>query len=241
MHALRRLGHQVVPFDTIPYRAKNRIAISVQYHLKPRFMLQRLNDDICRSAQHNGKFDCVWIDKGVWIFADTLQFLRSHAGILLHYTPDPALRFHNSPHFNASIPLYDHLVTTKDFEMDLYRHAGAKNLIYVSQSYCPIRYRDPQPSSRFGADVGFIGRCEAHYLASVNQLAGFDKVAVFGSQWMKVRNRRRLASSISVHDGVWRGDYVTALASFKLGLGLLSKIFPEQHTTRTFETRNPNE
>jgi spore maturation protein CgeB len=36
-------------------------------------------------------------------------------------------------------------------------------------------------------------------------------------------------------DGLWGDDYVHALASFKIGLGLLSKAIPEQHTTRTFE------
>jgi spore maturation protein CgeB len=36
-------------------------------------------------------------------------------------------------------------------------------------------------------------------------------------------------------DGLWGDDYVDALASFRIGLGLLSKYIPEQHTTRTFE------
>ena len=45
----------------------------------------------------------------------------------------------------------------------------------------------------------------------------------------------RVPGSVVKGDGLWRADYVNALASFRIGLGLLSKYIPEQHTTRTFE------
>jgi spore maturation protein CgeB len=36
-------------------------------------------------------------------------------------------------------------------------------------------------------------------------------------------------------DGVWEGDYARVINAAKIGLGLLSKRYPETTTTRTFE------
>ena len=119
--------------------------------------------------------------------------------------------------------------------MALYSEKGAKNVIHVPQSYCPIRYKNPKPTSRFSADIGFIGRCEPHYLNQINGVSGVEKVAIFGDQWLKPKNRRHVDPTFSVNGSVWKDDYVSALASFKISLGLLSKNYPEQHTTRTFE------
>jgi spore maturation protein CgeB len=235
LRSLERLGHQVIPFSVPPYQSKIRVISSIQCRLHPRFLLQRLNDDIRSFVKQNGSFDCAWIDKGVWIFPETVTFLKSTCHLLVHYTPDPGIMFFRSRHFIESIPLYDHVVTTKDFELKLYADAGAKNVIHVPQSYCPVRYRDPAPSSRYSADIGFIGRCEPHYVNQINGLGALENVAIFGDQWIKPRNRKKLNIGYSAHASLWKEDYVTALASFKVSLGLLSKNYPEQHTTRTFE------
>jgi len=235
MRALLRNGHVLVPFNVPPYQSRIRVISSIQCRHHPRFLLQRLNNDIRKFVEQNPGFDCAWVDKGVWIFKETVELLRDQCGIVVHYTPDPQLLFHRSHHFIQSIPVYDHVITTKDFELPLYAEAGAANIIHVAQSYCPIRYRNPTPSTKFFAEIGFIGRCERHYIKQINALSGIDKVAVCGDQWVKPKNRRQVNSGFVVTPSVWKEDYITALASFKIGLGLLSKLIPEQHTTRTFE------
>lgn len=235
MHSLERIGHTVTPFNVPPYESKHRIISSIQCRLHPRILLQRLNKDICHFVENSKPFDCAWVDKGVWIFPDTVEFLKKKCGRAVHYTPDPQILYFRSHQFIKSIPIYDHIVTTKDFELGLYEENGAKNVIHVPQSYCPVRYKDPQPSARFSADVGFIGRCEPYYLQQINEMAGVDKVVIFGDQWKKSANRKRVAPTLTVNGSVWKKEYISALASFKIGLGLLSKNYPEQHTTRTFE------
>lgn len=235
LHSLERLGHVVTPFNTQHYESTTRLISSIQCRFNPRLLLNRLNEDIRALARRAGPFDFVWVDKGVWIFSDTVQYLKQHAGTVIHFTPDPQIVYFRSHHFIESIPHYDHLVTTKDFEIDLYSQHGAHNVVQVTQSYCPVRYRHPLPSSQFTADIGFVGRCEEHYLQQLNRVSALDKVVVFGDQWRKPANRKMLASPLIVQPSVWREDYVAALASFKLSLGLLSKNYPEQHTTRTFE------
>ena len=235
MRSLERIGHSMVPFSVPPYESRHRIISSIQCRLHPRILLQRLNSDIRQFVDTSGPFDCVWVDKGVWIFPDTVEFLKQQCGRIVHYTPDPQILYFRSHQFINSIPLYDHIVTTKDFELTLYAEKGAKNVIHVPQSYCPVRYKNPQASPRFSADVGFIGRCEPHYLQQLNGMAGVDKVVIFGDQWRKPANRKRVDPSLTVNGSVWKADYIAALASFKISLGLLSKNYPEQHTTRTFE------
>jgi len=235
MRALERSGQAVTPFNVPPYQSKHRIISSIQCRLHPRFLLQKLNDDLRKFAEQSGEINCVWIDKGVWIFPETVEFLKKKCGLAIHYTPDPGLLFFRSHHFIQSIPIYDHVVTTKDFELDLYARAGAKHTIQVPQSYCPVRYKNPQPSSKFSADIGFIGRCEKHYLKQINGMSGMEDVKIYGDQWIKPGNRKHINPAFTVKNSVWKDDYVTALASFKISLGLLSKNYPEQHTTRTFE------
>lgn len=235
MKALERIGNTVVPFNVPPYESTIRIVSSIQCRLHPRFLLQKLNDDIRQYANKVGDFQCAWIDKGVWIFPETIAYLKKKCGFVIHYTPDPQLLFHRSRHFVQSIRIYDHIVTTKDFEVPLYKNAGANNVILVTQSYCPKRYENPLPSAQFVSDVGFVGRCESHYLQSVNRVSEVANIAVFGDQWLKSSHKKVLAPKISANRSVWREDYVSALASFKVGFGLLSKLIPEQHTTRTFE------
>lgn len=235
MRSLTRLGHIVVPFNVPAYQSKNKVLSSLQCRLHPKILLQKLNDDIRSLVEKDEPFDCAWVDKGVWIFTETVEFLKTRCAQVVHYTPDPALLFFRSRHFIDSIPLYDHVITTKDFELTLYAQANAKNVIHVPQSYCPVRYKDPQPSARFSADVGFVGRCEKYYRSQINGLRGIDNVAIFGDQWTRVANRVQVENSFMVKGSVWKEDYVTALASFKISLGLLSKNYPEHHTTRTFE------
>jgi len=235
MRALERLGHVLVPFNISSYQPQHRVINSIKSRLKPRFMLQKMNDDIRTLVEKTGGIDCAWVDKGTLVFPETVEFLREQCRVTIHYTPDPQILFFRSRHFSQSIPIYDHVVTTKDFELALYAENGAKNVIHVSQSYCPIRYRNPTPSTRFFAEVGFIGRCEPHYLDQINGMNGVEKVVIFGDQWNKPQNRKHVDASFVVNGSVWKEDYVSALASFKLSLGLLSKNYPEQHTTRTFE------
>lgn len=235
MRSLERIGHALVAFNVPPYESRHRIISAIQCRHHPRILLQRLNRDIRHFVEQNGPFDCAWVDKGVWIFPETVEFLKLQCGRTVHYTPDPQILYFRSHQFINSIPLYDHIVTTKDFELALYVDKGAQHVIHVPQSYCPVRYKNPQPSPRFAADVGFVGRCEPHYLQQINGLAGIDNVVIFGDQWNKPANRKRVHPELTVNGSVWKEDYISALASFKISLGLLSKNYPEQHTTRTFE------
>lgn len=234
MRALQRLGHEVIGFDVSRFQSHNRLLRSAQWRWHPRRLLGELNRELVVAATAVHPLDCVWIDKGVWIFPETVEQLKAERGAMaVHFTPDPQLLFHRSSLFVAAIPIYDWMVTTKCFEIDLYRGAGAKNVIQSQQSFCPVRYLMPQPELRFAAEVGFVGHFEKSY---ANRIADIREVSrVWGKGWPAAAVKRQVSRETVQGAGLFGADYVNALASFKIGLGLLSKYIPEQHTTRSFE------
>lgn len=236
MRALQRLGHEIVPFDILPFMARTRPLRSIQVRLAPRMLLASLNTALVRDATTLRRIDLVWIDKGTWIFPETLAALRRAARCpAVHYTADAQLLINRSRHFFGALRLYDLLVTTKSFEVNLYKNKGARQILVVPQSYCPERFAHPQPDSRFTCDIGLISDLKPHYTAVVRALARrrFD-VGVWGTRWAHSA-LLGVPRTVVRGGGVWREDYVRALSSFRIGLGLLSKFIPEQHTTRTFE------
>jgi len=147
--------------------------------------------------------------------------------------------YNRSRHFDACIPLYDMLVTTKPFEVRLYKTAGAREVLLVLQGY-DDRFKPVSPmadvQAELGSDVCFIGHCEAHYagrLRAASRTAG--RLRIWGPRWRRYAYLHPWARSHVVADGIWGARYPLALACSKIALGLLSKHIPETTTTRTFE------
>jgi hypothetical protein len=237
MISLRRLGHDVIEFDLARFASPHRLFRSAQARWHPRFLLEELNRELEKHAIRTDGLECLWIDKGVWIFPETLRAVQRATGCrLIHYTPDSQIIVNRSKHFIESIPIYDVLITTKTFEVAELGSLGGRDVRLVPQSYCPVRFARPAPRAEFTHDVGFISDFKGHYGRIIRQLArSVPDIGVWGPRWRRAAWLRRVPARVVVGDGVWGADYVDALASFKIGLGLLSKYIPEQHTTRSFE------
>lgn len=240
LHALRALGHDVTPFDMRRYREKTWVMSKFLAKVRWSPNIARMNRDLlaesCASA-----FDWVWIDKGILIFPETIRGFQQQVGVkVIHYTPDPALTFHRTRHFSRSIPLYDALITTKSYEQDLYRQAGAQRLIFVQQGYDPELFRPvdvpPDLHERIKSDVCFVGHYEEHYARSLEAAADVSPNLKFWGTWWDSKIGRH--PSLRTHyqnGGVWDQDYVNVLNATKIALGFLARLAPDQATTRTFE------
>ena len=214
-----------------------RILRSIQWRWSPRLLTRQLNRDLQGVVSSGRLFDLVWIDKGIWVFPETVRYFAGRIARVVHYTPDAQILSNRSPHFLRSIrQLYTQVVTTKSFEVDLYYRHGAKSVTLVTQSFCPTRYAKPTPMEAAAVDIGFVGDFKPNYGTVISNLcsAGFD-VAVWGPGWRRANALSGVPSRVVRGSGLWQEAYVNALASFKIGLGLLSKRIPEQHTTRTLE------
>lgn len=237
MVALQEIGHEVTGLDVVKYYAKYRIARSIQWRLNPKIMLANFNRDIVALFKTRADFELIWIDKGVWVFPETLISMKAISAVpIVHYSPDFHVLFNRSPHLLGSLKLYDHVITTKTPELALLEQLGGRHVVFATQSYCRHRWANPIRSQEFDAEIGFVGRSEAHYRKTIRSLSSSGLgVRVWGDQWSSRTAFGGVRRDVVAGRGVFGDRYVNALASFRIGLGLLSKLFPEQHTTRSVE------
>ena len=240
MKVLNGLGHESVAFDVSPFSAAaSRLLQSVAWRFNAGPVVGRMNRAIWREASGLQGVTHIWVDKGVWIYPETLDHLKKVTGApAIHYTPDPQIFLHRSRHFISSLPLYDVVITTKEWEIEAYKKAGAKRVILTYQGFDSRFYPRTVGCSeqeRFESDVCFIGHQETHYAKRIKALSSLDlKLGVWGPGWPNYARIHPWAKGVA-GDGLWGESYPIALASTKIALGLLSKQIPETSTTRTFE------
>jgi hypothetical protein len=199
----------------------------------------RFNEQLRRFLRAIGRVDVIWFDKARWVTPETLHLARGYTGArLVHYTPDPAFFLHKSRHFQRCIPFYDLCVTTKKYELPRYREQGAHAVVFTWQGIDDRFVSNPQACKLDGDRDGvvFVGHREPHYAKLLAVLA-CSKVdlRIRGPGWdSSIRIPHRLRRSVA-GGPVWGADYVDTLALGKIGLGLLSKFYPDQFTTRSFE------
>jgi hypothetical protein len=235
------MGHDVIPFDTTPFVVGGRrVFRSVAHRTNYGPPVWALNKALLSRAKEVEGLRLVWVDKGRWIYPETLDQLRAQTGAcLVHYTPDAQLLDNRSTHFDACIPRYDLVVTTKPFEVALYEAAGARKVQLVLQGY-GSRFKPMPPAGSQAAalqsDVCFVGHCQRHYAGRLRIAAQSGaKLRIWGPRWGRYARLHGWARKYVAGDGIWGEEYPRALASTKIALGLLSKRIPETTTTRTFE------
>ncbi|SDX84085.1 CgeB family protein [Citreimonas salinaria] len=236
---LEESGYVVEGFDTLPYRnAGPRLVRSMTARWQTSLPVWRLNRDLKERAAKGG-FDLVFVDKGTILYRSTVVALRKAAArnLAIHYTPDAQFFSNRSRHFFRAVPDYDLLVTTKPFEIDAYRQAGARELLHIEQGFGPRM--DPALAvdvpQHLQSEVAFVGHCQPHYTQVLEAIAAAGPLAVWGPGWQRYARRNAWAREVVRGDGLFGPDYVRALAGAKIAIGLLSKFIPETTTTRSFE------
>jgi len=182
--------------------------------------------------------DLVWVDKGVFLRRSTLQAIRGQTRRLVHFTPDTAFHANRSKHFESAIGLYDLVVTTKSFEVGEYeRRVGADRLYLATQGYDATVHYPRTADAERKREAVFVGLAEPdRELCIATLLSAGVRVRLAGHGWRSFL-RRWHANPLLAFEGeeVFGADYARVISSSWIGLGLLSKRFPEMHTTRTFE------
>ncbi len=184
----------------------------------------------------NLKFDIIWIDKASFVQLSTVNKLKKQTNCLIHYTPDIAFVRNASPFFKQTIHLFDYCITTKSFEIELYKKFGANAVALFTQGFDP-KIHFPCVPFENKSGVIFIGLFE-NYRGKIIQLLIDNQINVklAGFGWntfvrSNVKNKYLQFLNTELHNE----DYAYSISSSLIGLGLLSQKFPELHTTRTFE------
>lgn len=220
----------------IPIYSTNRLFRSFGWRYYRGPLIKNVNRFIREQVKDAAVFDLIWIDKGVFIEPSLLAALKKPGTLLVHFTPDTAFTNNESHLFNAALPLYDYCVTTKSFELEMYKKAGAGKVLYCTQGYDPaLHHRYHRFEEKKG--VVFIGQHEPWREAAIEGLLKRNiQVKLAGAGWSGFAKAHSNDSSLEyLGTGLFDEQYAKAISGSLVGLGFLSKRFPELHTTRTFE------
>src|SRR5947208_2424187 len=73
MRALQRFGHELIPFDTTRWaEGGHRFLRSVAYRFNFGPYIWGLNKALLAFARTIGPLDLLWVDKGLWVYPETL-------------------------------------------------------------------------------------------------------------------------------------------------------------------------
>lgn len=242
--ALEKIG-QVMRIDStlhdhkMWYRIVNRLF--VRHHIPLHFYNSSLNKSIIEAIDKNN-FDIVWIDKGVFIEADTLKYIKRQQPkcIIIGYSPDNMAERHNqSQLFLESLPCYDYYITTKSYTIQRLKEMGCKNVFFVNNAY-EESFHHPysltnEEKKKLGGVVGFIGAWEKERCRSIVYLAqhGIPVRVWGGGRWLQYKDK--YPNLIIEEKGLFSDDYNKALSAFDISLCFLRKMNYDLQTTRTME------
>lgn len=232
-------GFRVVGVDKHDFlHTGNRLERSIAARFKTGRAVAGYNSRLVRAAETES-YDVAFVDKGVWVWRQTLRRLKAGArrSAAIHFTPDSQFYANRSRHFYRALPDYDLAITTKPFEVDRYDAAGARDVLLIHQGhgarFAPMARGDIP--SELQSEICFIGHWQPAYARVLKKLAAHVPLAIWGPGWPEFAQQTGWARDV-VRGGALRGSaYVEGLSGAKIAIGLLNKRIPETTTTRSFE------
>jgi spore maturation protein CgeB len=193
--ALQRLGYDVASVDAgTLWQGAGYLERQLESRLNHSARVQRFNDSVIAAAvAHTPRV--VWAEKQEYLYPETLSRLRELGALTIHYNPDPyfSLAWKRTPLADACLRMYDVMVVTKRYELDLYREHASGLIIYSPLGYDPVGHAPPSSAERRDDQkVVFVGgwepRRERLLETARTATAG---VAVWGYGW-RIAQRSRL-------------------------------------------------
>lgn len=196
--------------------------------------LRLLNERILKVCLA-GKFDVIWIFKGVEVLPETLNELRKNGVCTANFNPDhPKIRTsftHGGRNVEECVPLYDFYFTyNRSLSISL-----ANNGVWL-----PFAYElEPETFEQLDTrneltKVCFVGTVDAERLKILKILnkQGFP-IDIFGSKNRFSASLR--GKSIETHNAVFGSDFWQVLRSYRVQLNLFRRHNIDSHNQRTFE------
>jgi len=241
--ALSGLGHQVTTAQIYPQNLNVSQRIDNWLYRKGLHMFGHRSPSINRSITEIGlqsHFDVLWIDKGLYVTAETIERIKSYNPRIkvVGYSPDyMAAQHNNSRWFIEHSKYYDLFVTTKSYSAKWLKRVGCKAVLFQGNAYDPATHKpvklSPEEKENLGGGVGFIGtyekeRADFIRFLGINQIS----VKVYGNDWEKAP----VMDGVNITNKAMIGnDYARVICSFDINLCFLRKINLDFQTTRSIE------
>jgi len=221
----------------IPFQKTSRLSRSFGFRFKRGPLIHGTNYFIISQIQSE-HYELIWVDKGVFITAQTTKIVREQTDKFVHYTPDTAFHQNKSIHFYKSMPFYDFLITTKSFEKENYlNYISEDKLLMTTQGFDKDVHRPFYKSEEKESCVVFIGLWEPAREKTIQTMIDNQiNVKIAGHKWGKFVSINSSSPYLDyLGETITSDNYAKMISSALFSLGCLSKRFPELHTTRTFE------
>lgn len=219
----------------IPFLNLGKFWKSFGFRFKKGRAIKDINEFIV--SRINLKFDLIWVDKAVFITTKTTKLLKLKTNLLIHYTPDTAFFHNESRLFLRSLCYYDFVITTKSFDLPHYKkYIPPNKIISLNQGFDNTVHYPRVEFENKGDYVLFIGLYESSRARIVSNLLNSGiQVRLAGMKWKSFVKNNKDTGLIFLGDSIIKDEYALEISKAKMALGLVSKRFPELHTTRTFE------
>lgn len=221
----------------IPFAQQHPLFRSLGFRYQKGPLIKAVNSYILQQLP-TVRCDLIWIDKAIFIRNKTTKIIREKAHKLIHYTPDTAFYGNQSKMFYQSMGYYDYLVTTKSFELEAYRsRVPTEKIIPTTQGFDSDVHKPlvsfPEKVDR----VAFVGLWEPSRERLIQHLINNNiNVTLAGYNWEYfIRKNKNIPFLDFKGNSLWNQEYTSLISSSYFSLGILSKRFPELHTTRTVE------
>lgn len=183
--------------------------------------------------------DLILVVSGNLISAHALQTVRNETKATLYhfYGEDFFNPLNTTNTLRQSAYFYDHLFTTKSFNLPELAAIGLKQVSFLPHGYRPnchfpvtISEADRQ---EYGSDLAFVGTWESERASKLAQLKEFD-LRIWGAAWNKTGKELGLRGAIQ-NRAVYCDEMSRVFNASKINLAFLRKANRDRHTSRTFE------
>lgn len=240
--AFRELGHEVIPFSTMPYhplgksfldKLQRRLSIGPSYQRLQHQLLSRA----CEVKPQWVHFRLP-VEFGRW----TIEALRNQRIVVTQYFNDnpfsrAAPAFYHAK-FRHALPAYDGHFVFRASNVAEYRAAGARYVAHCPPHYDPNWYPTPLQSVRHSltSDVAFVGHWEDDWRVDCLDalMAQGFRVVLKGGMWEQAVKGRRLAALAPISHA-FRQEFSKVYADAVAGLCFFSKLNRDTWTRRPLE------
>jgi len=239
--ALERLGHQIIPVNTIAYRPSNPTVSRIVFRLVMGPHVDRFNRDILELAKRE-RPDVLWADKSLWMKPGTLDQLRSMGIATVSYMIDNPFGPRRDPGWRLymkDIPHYDLHVVQRDKNIADYRSCGARDVIKIQTAYEPtVHFPPPEGWSDRDRDrdISFVGTPYDNRAETLTQLSDEFNVAISGNarQWQRALTPEAFAKLYKEGE-LYQQQYREAIWRSKINLSFITHSNQDEFVHKSFE------
>ncbi|MES2628590.1 MAG: glycosyltransferase [Bacteroidota bacterium] len=180
--------------------------------------------------------DAVLVFKGMELFPETIDKMRSGGAVVINYNPDNPFLFSGKGSGNANItenlPKYDgHVTYDRDILERLSKEVKGKLLLLpFGYRYTENDYAKAVAAPEI-ARVCFVANADKHRAEFITRLADHVPVDVYGSWWKDFVNHK----NVKAYPPVLAEEFWITLRKYRVQLNLMRPHNPGSHNMRTFE------